>query len=614
MIVAAFGALTVAAVLIAARLAPEASTLERLAAAAVLVPAQAIGLVYLLGAFHAITPVAWLVSTLLVGACVGALLGRRARDLVRKDAAELGAAIGWIAQRPTAIAMVVTGLGSVAIAILSAGLLEPWAWDSLGYHLPLVHDAMRTQTLRAVPTHVVYVNCYPRLVDVFFVAWRLNFADETWIELGQLPFAVAGVASIAALAQRGGLPTGQALAGACLWLALPVVMLQLATFYVDVAVASLCVATFVLVTARHHEASELLAGVAAGLLLGSKPSAPPVVAIALLTLLVRGVREKRAPQGIVGAASALAIGAWKYVENVRDHGNPIWPAQVHLGPIDLPGEIPMSVLSSSNLAEPYLSMSWPMRVLSSWTIVLPDRWVFDMRIGGFGPLFTFGLLPIALVIGVVIVREPSVRRALQPVAVPAALMAFATLATPGAFWSRYTLAVPAALLALALAASSQVASRARAAIECGAIVLAIAGLALSYRGLTDGGPSLVSLMERPPEERVTAYAIDSQEPEWRAARMRIGDDEAFGYDRSFGLPGRLARRDGRGRMAFYPDTPVDEATLLAWIASERVRVVVLDDGAATDIARAHPERFRELFVSREAYREWQPCVIFEVLR
>ncbi|MBN8612965.1 MAG: hypothetical protein J0L92_20405 [Deltaproteobacteria bacterium] len=612
--IAAFGALAIAGALIAARLAPGASMLERLAATAVLVPAQAIGLVYLLGAFHAITPMAWLVSTLLVAVSVVALLGRRMREVIRRDARDLGEALTSITRSPLSLAMVVTGLGSVAVAITSAGLLEPWAWDSLGYHLPVVHDALRTHTIRTIPTHVVYVNCYPRLVDIFFVAWRLNFADETWVELGQLPFAMAGAASIAALAQRGGAEAGSAIAGACLWLALPVVMLQLATFYVDVAVASLCLATFVLATARGHEGSEILAGVAAGVLLGSKPSAPPVVAVALLTLLVRAIRENRAPQGIVGAASALGIGVWKYLENLRDHGNPIWPAQLNLGPLRFPGEIPMSVLSSSNLPEPYLSMSWPMRVLSSWTIVSPDRWVFDMRIGGFGPLFTFGLLPAALVIAVAITRDAELRRALRPATIPAALTIVATLATPGAFWSRYTLAVPGALIALAIAASERLSSRARAAIGTSAIALTLAGLALSFGGLTDGGPTLLSLMERPPDERVTAYAIDAQEPLWRAARMRIGDDEAFGYDRTFGLPGRLARRDGRGRIAFYPDDPVREDSLLRWIDEERVRVVVLDRDEATSIARAHPERFRELFESAEAYREWQPCVIFEVLR
>ena len=50
-------------------------------------------------------------------------------------------------------------------------------------------------------------------------------------------------------------------------------------------------------------------------------------------------------------------------------------------------------------------------------------------------------------------------------------------------------------------------------------------------GVAEG---LVEILGLPPEERVTAYAIDAQEAQWRAARMRVGEGEAFGYDRGLG--------------------------------------------------------------------------------
>lgn len=607
------GALAVAAILLAAAVAPEASGAERAVVAATLLPALAVGLVYVLSALHAITPLAWLASTLIVASATLATLARRVRATLARDAHVLGQTLRGIAGSPVLVALVATGGVSVLLATLSAGALEPWAWDALGYHLPIVHDALQSHTLREVPTSVVYVNAYPRLVDVFFVAWRLGLSDETWIELGQLPFTILGVAAIAAIARRGGVERAPALAAACLWLALPIVMLQLATAYIDLAVGALCLATFVLVTAPLRGHAELAAGVAAGLLLGSKPSAPPLVAIALLTLLVRAVRAERAGRGVLGALAALSIGAWKYLENLRDHGNPIWPVELAVGPVRLAGKVGMAELTASNLPEPYRSMGWLGRLGSSW-IAQPERWVFDMRIGGFGPLFTFGLLPALVVLAIVIARRPASRASLRPVALPIGLVVLATLATPAAYWSRYTLAVPGALIALVTVAVRALRPRAQAVIAALAIGLALTGLGLSWRGLSEGGPSLFEVLSLPPEARVTAYAIDEQENEWRAARQRVGEGEAFGYDWCLGLPSRLARRDGRGRIAFFSDTHAELAPLLAFLEAERVRVVALHDGPgqAAALARAHPERFEELFVS--AYPDWQPCVVFAVRR
>ncbi|MBX7194575.1 MAG: hypothetical protein K1X94_21140 [Sandaracinaceae bacterium] len=611
MLVLTFGALALAAIVLAATLAPAASTLERAVAASVLVPAMAVGIVYALGALHAITPLAWALTSTLAGLAVVVALGPSSRATLHRDAAELRDAWREIVREPLTLVMLAPAAIAIGLSTLAAGALEPWAWDALGYHLPIVHDAMQTHTLRVVPTSVIYVNCYPRLLDVFFVAWRLCLGDETWIEAGQLPFTIVGVTSIAAIVRRAGPSTGRSLAQASLWAALPIVMLQLATAYIDVAVGALCLATFVLVTSSLHGRAELLAGVAAGLLLGSKPSAPPLVAVALVTLLVRAHRARRLRAGVLGAAVALAIGAWKYLENVALHGNPIWPVTLVLGPLELPGRISMAELSASNLPEPYRSMGWAARVASSWTTIDSDRWVFDMRLGGFGPLFTLGLLPAIAMLSIGAARSERLRERLAPVALPLVLVVVATLATLGAFWSRYTMAVPGAFLAAVVVASSELELRWRRAGQLAFVALALSGLGLSWRGLTDGGPSLFEILALPPEERVTAYAVDAQEADWRAARARVGPDEAFGYDACFGLPGRLRRRDGTGHIAFFGEAP-SEAALTRWIEDEHVRVLALHDGPeeAASIARAHPERFEELFESE--YPDWQPCVVFVV--
>ncbi|AKF04681.1 hypothetical protein [Sandaracinus amylolyticus] len=615
----AFGALTLAAALLAARLAPEATRLSRACATAVLTYALAIGVVYVLGAVGAITTGAWVAATLVCALAAVMIGGPAAWAVLWSD----GIAIrdGLRAMRgagrdaiPAWGAMVAALIG-VSLAALSTYLLAPWAWDSLGYHLPIVHDALQTGTLRRVPTSVVYVNVYPRLVDVFFIAWRLSLADDTWIELGQLPIALGGVVGIAALAERVGVPAWRGLALGCLWLAVPVTMLELAAAYVDVAVGALGLLAFALATLPPRRGTVVVAGIAIGLMLGSKPSAPPIAAIAMMALLVTGARSRQQlGVAMAGCAIALAIGAGKFVENVVEWHNPIWPAHVEVaGHALLPGKASTSELALVGMREPYLSMSWAERVLASWT-AWPDVWVYDMRIGGFGPLFTLLLLPLAIAVPIGALRSTRLRAVARSVGVPALLLAMATLISPGAFWARYTLAIPGAMLALAIAVAHVLPRRWGRVAEGAAVALALLGIALSWRGFTeDTAPSLFALMSRPAEERHAAQAVDAQERDWQQARALVRPGEAFGYDPSFNLPGRLWRSDGRGRVVYLERTTPSVDELLAWCAEHRVRVMVLGEGptGAADTARAHPDRFRELFRSR--YPQWQPSAVFEIL-
>jgi hypothetical protein len=616
-IVIPFGALAVASVLFAARTMPEGTRLERACAAAVLVPALAIGLVYLLGTFHAIGSVSFVAATLMVLGIALAAGGSAGWAILWSDVIATRDSLAELRRSPTSIAAMLVAGTAVALAMTSVYLFQPWGWDSVAYHLPIVHDALQTGTIRHVPTSVAYVNCYPRLVDVFFVAWRVSLRDDTWIELGQLPFAIAGVIAIATIAERSGVSAARGLAMGSLWLAIPVAMLELAHAYVDIAVGALALASFALATGSMRGAAPWIAGIAIGLLLGSKPSAPPIAAVAMATLFFRSARSRRPLAGLGGCVIAFAIGVWKFVENILEWGNPIWPAHARIGPILLPGKATMAALAESNLREPYLSMSWLERVVTSWTAI-PDGYIFDMRIGGFGPLFTFALLPLGIATAIAAVISAPARRTVRPVALAVSAAVIATLASPGAYWARYTLAIPGALLALGIALSAAMPRRWRIASEVYAIVLAIAGIAVSWRGLTDVAPSLFELAGRSQEERMDALALDAQERAWHRARERVGPGEAFGYDWSFGLPGRLWRPDGRGRVVFLERTTPTADELYAWAERHRVRVVVLGEGPTgaadtvrQDIVRRDPARFRELFASD--YPDWQPCAVFEVL-
>lgn len=616
MVLLTFGGLAIASVLLAARLLPESGRLERACGAATILYALGIAFIYGLSALSAVAPRPFLGLCALTSLIAFLGAGTKARALARDD---LRAALRGLSQMlfhlPSVVAALVT-LSSLMLAAAAVYLLEPWTWDAYAYHLPIVYDALQTRTIRVVPTGILYINCYPRLIEIFFVGWRLSFPDDTWMELAQLPFGFGGVLAIATLAARGGAAGQRALALAGLWLAIPVVMLELATAYIDVAVAAMALLALTLASAAPRTGTLFVASIATGILLGSKASAPPIAAMATSLIIARAVRARQWTAAASSPIVVFAIGGWKYVENIVLHQNPVWPAQLQLGPISLPGRASALEIASAGLPEPYWSQNWLERLLSSWTAT-PETYVFDMRIGGFGPLFTFGLLPLLVAVLLAALTSRAIRAQLRPVSIPIAILILGTLATPGAFWARYTLAVPAALLALAIVLIEAMPIWGRGFGYTFVIGLSLAGVVSSEPGFTEAGlddePSLWEIARMDPREGVYAQSLDEQEHDWQEAKALLEPGEAFGYDPSYPLPGRLWRYDGSTRVVYFDQTEATYDELLEWVQTERVGVIVLgEDGhGSARVARAHPESFRELF--RSKYPDWQPCAIFEIV-
>lgn len=613
MVLLVTAALLTTGLVASAALLPDRSALERAHVAVLLACAVAIGIVELLSPFEAIgRPGVVAVSSVLASFTVlvggDAALARARRD-VRSARALLACGLSDpVFVTAGAIALLVVGL-----ALLACWALPPWAWDGLGYHLPASDDAIQSGTLRAVPTHVPYVNAYPHLGAVFATAFRLALGDDTFVEAAQVPFAVLAVLATAVAARREGVPTPRALALASLFLTVPTVELQLAANYVDVMYAALVLSAFVLSSGPVDARSAGLSGLAFGLALGTKPSAPPLVAIGLLLLATRGHRAGRLGEALFGAGIATVVGAWKYVENLAVHGNPIWPVELSLGPVRLTGLTTMHELASMGLGEPLRSMGWAERLLESWLSPFQRRHVYDMRLGGLGPIFTLGLLPVTVAALVGAARDPGFRRRLLPIATFVVPVTLLTLASPGAYWARYTLALPAALLALSAVASQGLAKPVQRSVDAVLITLALVSAVRAAPGLTIDGPSIFVIAAMPEDEREVAYGIDLDERPWRDLRDRIMPGSAFAYDASFGLPGRLFAPHQRGRVVYVEDAFPSADGLVALIDRENVRAIVLGeapDFGGADAARRRPDRFR--FVSRCAPSLESPCALFEV--
>lgn len=572
---------------------------DRAVAALVLALAACVAIVRGLSPLHLLVAPAVIGVTVVVGVVAVWRSGLEARrqvaaDLTRARVIVLGALSGG----PWSGAAWV-GLSALGAAALAAWMFSAWAWDALGYHLPIVLDAVRAHTMRWVPTHIPYVNVYPRAVECFFVWCRLHLLDDALLDLGQVPFAITAAVVVAAMARRAGASAPRAAAWGAVFLAVPLVALQMATSYVDIAYAALLLASAYFATGRLAAPDAWLWALSAGFLLASKPCAPPAVAILSLVVLVRSVRDGHGVRGLLAVTLAMVLGGERYLANLVTHGNPIWPVGMRLGPLTLPGWDNADTLYMQGVPEPYAHYGWARRVLAS-LFTEPGLYIYDARLGGFGPLFTCVLVPLVLV-GALGGRR-------RHVLFPALLVAACTLATPAAHCLRYALALPAALLAFAVVTSDGWKDGPRGAADLAVAAMAALGLWRALPGYTGGGPSLRSALAMTPEARASVASVDGHERQWIDARARIGPLEAAAYDRAFALPGLLFRHDGQGRVVSLAERDVTATS--ARIDDERVRILVAGDGEpSSEVVSRFREHFQLLFRC-----PLDPCSVYEVLR
>lgn len=254
-------------------------------------------------------------------------------------------------------------------ALVASALLESWAWDSLGYHLPIAHDVLQVGRLREVPGHLAYIETYPRFADLVTTAHRILLGHERFVELSQWPFLPLFVAVGFRVARRLGLARASAWAIAAAPLALPVVYLQCATSYVDVAYAALLFGGFAYAADRGARVHDAFAAGLLGLALATKPSAPTSLVAGLGALVVVALmnRERGAVQRVfaIGLGAAL-VGAKVYLDNVIRFGNPVWPVALRLGQLRLPGYVSQEWILALGVTEEEQRWSWIRKLATSW--------------------------------------------------------------------------------------------------------------------------------------------------------------------------------------------------------------------------------------------------------
>lgn len=390
---AALVALTVAwpSYLMACRLAPDAPTFARLAAAWTAMAALQVGLFQISAAAErfAFAPLA--ATTVLLTLAAQARWGTAGMMLARRDVSAIGAA--WRTLGAWRLAAVLVSLPT-ALRLVRTLVAPPLAWDALTYHLPRAVEWVQHGGVAPLPgpDAATYYTHFPPYGEVY-LAWALAAThSDAWL------FAVAAwtclgiVLGAYALARTCGAAPPAAAAGAGASAAIPAVASLVSAHYVDnVALATLLVAmTFVLRTlASWRTVDALAAGVSLGLLLGTKSSAFPLAAALAAWAVVAAVvaRRRDAPRTLaVAVLAASVVTAPPLVRAFVDTGNPLYPLDVAVGPWHLVG----NALLRETMAAGTVDVGEVVRALFGWTV-----WSRDYDHLGLGPA-ALGLLALAV--------------------------------------------------------------------------------------------------------------------------------------------------------------------------------------------------------------------------
>jgi hypothetical protein len=301
------------------------------------------------------------------------------------------------ARNPVETALLLAAAASLALLLVSRmagdffdrpGLRN---FDDLYYHLTAVATWHRHGDLRMVKFSMgdSATTFYPVLAEV--TAWTLlaPFRDSDvaarWVEL---PFALASLLAVAALARRLGLSAGTSAFAALLYTsvrrAAPFLALAAGNDHAT-AFFTLAALDGVLETARSpRPGTAAYAGIALGLLLGTKYigvlNAATILAVLAVVLLARRrslppLRSLAGPAFLLVVAMAAA-GGYTYLRNAVTAGNPLFPAPIRLfGREILPGWPGVTLDSGIDFDVPRFLTAEPLL---------------------FGPFFPFTLLPAAL--------------------------------------------------------------------------------------------------------------------------------------------------------------------------------------------------------------------------
>lgn len=260
------------------------------------------------------------------------------RFLPRRKASE--------SDRPVELGLLARASSGILLGLL---LLWGWrltahgtrfSWDDLSYHGTIVAWWLQNDTISYAPyTYQVYYPLGAEIAAFFFSIPTESFAAANLPVL--LWMATISAAALVFAKRIGGSPLPAAVAIACVFVSPHIAFFRSTLTANDLAMAAALIAAFAASihpkeeTDRGHSQRALIAGLATGMALGTKPSVAPQVFLLTAWWVVSVFRGKaRRSSPVLFLLGSCVLGSYWYMRNWTTTGNPLFPAE--LGPFEGP--------------------------------------------------------------------------------------------------------------------------------------------------------------------------------------------------------------------------------------------------------------------------------------
>ncbi len=349
-------------------------------AEAVIALAVVIALAQILGTFGAFRRFPMLALTLLAGLALG-IIGTRITSSRAAGAGERPPR-----SRPEEI---------VAVTLASALVAAQWAThvaftygrgmthpDTVWYHAPFAARFVESGSLTGLPDRSdVLQSYYPLNSSLVHALVELPFRSDLLAPMVNIGWAALALLAAWCLGRRRGVGPLCVL-GAVLILGTPMLAgTQPGQASNDVACSGLLLAAVALLLEEElSPVPTALAGIAAGLAIGTKLTVLAPVAVLTIGVIVLAVRARRAAPAILWSAGVALFGSYWYVRNIVDAHNPLPWFKLGLGPLSLP----RSVVDEGDTIAQHLGDSlswWRFLVFPGMTQALGRAWPLILVIG-----------------------------------------------------------------------------------------------------------------------------------------------------------------------------------------------------------------------------------------
>jgi len=521
---------------------------------------------------------------------------------------------------------VLSALGLVLLLLYAwlmflAVVFPPYAWDSLVFHLAAPGYWLQDGRMGTEPAYPAF-DPYPRNISVFYFFLLVFLRNDLLVNCINLAlFVPMGMLAILVMARHSGRRRNSSLLAGMLFFTFPIVIHQSTTCYIDLGSSCLFLAALAFLLRPRIEFCDVVyGGLGLGLFVGSKGNAPFFVIGAIIPIIIyhlphlwRRVGIKRVSGWVLAGIFCILIsGFWVYGDNWVRHGNPGYPFAVKLFGIKLFGGEKMGefILIKGiwkDFYEPLKERTPLERVYYAWGEP-QGRYVYDMRLGGFGPILFVLLLPC---LGAALLISALRRNGLTFFPLLTLLIAFCFF-PQGIFWVRYNIFVGAVFcLALAYILDTTRFSSAGKLLNGVVLVLAIVTL---FNGTENNALSPANLK----------YFLSRPVRLWHSSQQTTGggfERELFKKIYSLSRPGSviaidktylwritypLWNRDFSNKVAYIDAT--DEQTWLKGIEDSGAGLLVIGtDGATYSWASSDTDRL-------ELMRRGGRLSLFKVLR